>query len=136
LDFCKKGRCHGTCKGEESVKRIQDGFLAPYKVVRLNLDKDLGWRPTEGQTDRHGNLIPDREYNVIDMDNELILRKRTIEVAKKVTTYLKATNPYNKSSTISLHFFVRLSRYVLPVLMVILLSVSSNLVSTMSIVSP
>jgi type I restriction enzyme, R subunit len=76
---------------------IQDGFLAPYKVVRINLDKDLGWRPSAGQTDRHGNLILDREYNVMDMDNDLILSKRTIEVAKKVTAYLKATDPYNKT---------------------------------------
>lgn len=76
---------------------IQDGFLAPYKVVRINIDKDLGWRPSEGQKDKFSNVIPDREYNVTDMDKELVLEKRTVEVAKKVTAYLKATDPFNKT---------------------------------------
>jgi type I restriction enzyme R subunit len=69
---------------------IEDGFLAPYKVVRIHLDKDLtGWRPTDGQTDKQGNLIPDRIYNQKDFDRELVLEKRTLLVAKKVTEFLK-----------------------------------------------
>jgi type I restriction enzyme, R subunit len=76
---------------------IQDGFLAPYKVIRINLDKDLGWRPSKGQKDKYGQDIPDREYNVKDMDQEVILEKRNLEVANKVTQYLQATDPYNKT---------------------------------------
>ena len=69
---------------------IEDGFLAPYKVVRIHLDKDLtGWRPTSAQTDKHGALIPDRIYNQKDFDRELILEKRTLLVAKKVSEFLK-----------------------------------------------
>jgi type I restriction enzyme R subunit len=57
---------------------ISDGFLAPYKVVRIGLDKDLdGWRPDAGQTDKFGQLIEDREYNERDFDRNLILEKRT-----------------------------------------------------------
>src|SRR4029078_3818094 len=71
---------------------IADGFLAPYKVVRIGLDKDLdGWRPEFGQTDKHGQLIEDREYNDRDFDRNLILEQRTKLVATKVTEFLKAT---------------------------------------------
>jgi type I restriction enzyme R subunit len=71
---------------------IDDGFLAPYKVVRIGLDKDLdGWRPEKGQRDRDGQLIPDREYNARDFDREVILTKRTEVVANKITTFLKQT---------------------------------------------
>ncbi len=77
---------------------IQDGFLAPYKVVRIGLDKDLdGWRPEEGKRDKYGNLIEDREYNEKDMDRELVLEKRTEVVAEKVTAFLKATNRFAKT---------------------------------------
>ena len=76
---------------------IQDGFLAPYKVIRLNLDKDLGWRPTAGQKDSLGNVIEDREYNVRDMDRELVLEKRAPLVANKVAEYLHATDPFDKT---------------------------------------
>ncbi len=69
---------------------IDDGFLAPYKVVRIHLDKDLtGWRPVEGQTDKTGAVIPDRIYNQKDFDRELVLEKRTLLVARKVTEFLK-----------------------------------------------
>jgi type I restriction enzyme, R subunit len=69
---------------------IEDGFLAPYKVVRIHLDKDLtGWRPTAGQTDRHGAVITDRIYNQKDFDRELVLTKRTDLVARKVSDFLK-----------------------------------------------
>ncbi len=77
---------------------IDDGFLAPYKVVRIGLDRDLdGWRPEHGQTDRFGELIEDREYNVLDFDRTLILEKRTKLVADKVTEFLKATDRFGKT---------------------------------------
>jgi len=77
---------------------ISDGFLAPYKVVRIGLDKDLdGWRPEDGQTDKYGQLIEDREYNDRDFDRNLILEKRTAVVAAKVTEFLKATSRYAKT---------------------------------------
>jgi len=77
---------------------ISDGFLAPYKVVRIGIDKDLdGWRPEEGQTDNHGQLIEDREYNDRDYDRNLILTQRTALVAAKITEFLKATNRFAKT---------------------------------------
>jgi type I restriction enzyme, R subunit len=77
---------------------IEDGFLAPYKVVRFTLDKDAeGWRPVDGFTDKYGNIIPDREYNQKDYDGELILEKRTKLVAKKLTEFLQETDPYAKT---------------------------------------
>ena len=77
---------------------IDDGFLAPYKVVRIDIDKDLqGWRPEKGQTDKNGNLIEDRIYNQKDFDRTLILERRTELVARKVTEYLKATDPFAKT---------------------------------------
>jgi type I restriction enzyme R subunit len=77
---------------------IEDGFLAPYKVVRVDIDKDLtGWRPEAGKKDRHGNEIADRVYNQRDFDRELVLEKRTELVANKVTEFLKATNRFDKT---------------------------------------
>lgn len=77
---------------------IEDGFLAPYKVVRIDIDKDVqGWRPSKGQTDKVGQLIEDRVYNQIDMDRTLVLEKRTELVAKKITEFLVATDPYAKT---------------------------------------
>ncbi len=77
---------------------IEDGFLAPYKVVRIDIDKDLqGWRPQAGQTDKTGKLIEDRIYNQSDMDRTLVLEKRTELVAQKITEFLKATDPYAKT---------------------------------------
>ena len=77
---------------------IEDGFLAPYKVVRIDIDKDVqGWRPSKGQTDKNGQLIEDRIYNQIDMDRTLVLEKRTELVAKKITEFLVATDPYAKT---------------------------------------
>lgn len=77
---------------------IDDGFLAPYKVVRIGLDKDLdGWRPEDGQTDKFGQVIEDREYNDRDFDRNLILEKRTIVVAAKVSEFLKATDRFAKT---------------------------------------
>lgn len=77
---------------------IEDGFLAPYKVVRIDLDRDLqGWRPSKGQTDKHGELIEDRIYNQKDFDRQLVLEKRTEVVARKVTEFLEQTDPYQKA---------------------------------------
>ena len=72
---------------------IEDGFLAPYRVIRVMLDKDAeGFRPYLGQTDRFGNVIEDREYNIRDYDRELVLEQRTKMVAKVVSNYLKKYN--------------------------------------------
>ena len=77
---------------------IEDGFLAPYKVVRIDIDKDVqGWRPSKGQVDKTGQLIEDRVYNQVDMDRTLVLEKRTELVAKKITEFLVATDPYAKT---------------------------------------
>lgn len=77
---------------------IADGFLAPYKVIRIGLDKDLdGWRPEAGQCDKYGELIEDREYNLRDFDRNLILERRSEVVAAKVTEFLRATDRYSKT---------------------------------------
>jgi type I restriction enzyme R subunit len=77
---------------------IDDGFLAPYKVIRVDLDRDLqGWRPSKGQVDKHGQAIEDRIYNQKDFDKTLILEKRTEQVAKRVVEYLESTDPYQKT---------------------------------------
>ena len=77
---------------------IQDGFLAPYKVVRINIDKDIeGWVPPLGMKDDLGNEIEKRVYNQADMDRILILNKRTKLVANRVMKLLNATDPYAKT---------------------------------------
>ncbi|RKG80229.1 restriction endonuclease [Corallococcus terminator] len=77
---------------------IEDGFLAPYKVVRIDLDKDvLGWRPRRGQRDRHGEEIEDRIFNQRDMDRNIVLEQRTRVVAYKVTEFLNSTSRYDKT---------------------------------------
>jgi len=77
---------------------IADGFLAPYKVVRIDIDKDIfGWTPPPGMKDDLGNAIESREYNQKDMDRILVLNKRTKLVAKRVMKLLKATDPYSKT---------------------------------------
>ena len=74
---------------------INDGFLAPYKVVRIDLDKDLtGWRPNLGMVDKHGIEIEDRIYNLKDFDRNLILEKRTELVARKISEFLKQTDGF------------------------------------------
>lgn len=77
---------------------IEDGFLAPYKVVRYHLDKDLiGWTPEPGMTDDLGKEIEHRTYNQADMDRILILNQRTKLVAKCVMKLLNATDPFAKT---------------------------------------
>ncbi len=77
---------------------IEDGFLAPYKVVRIDIDKDLtGWRPEKGKKDKYGKEIPDRIYNQSDYDQELVLEQRNELVARKITEFLKATNRFDKT---------------------------------------
>jgi len=77
---------------------IEDGYLAPYKVIRVDLDKDtFGWRPTEGMTDKLGHVIEDRIYTGPDMNRKLVLEKRDEVVAAKITAYLKATDRYAKT---------------------------------------
>ncbi|XXV34514.1 DEAD/DEAH box helicase family protein [Sorangium sp. So ce1504] len=77
---------------------IEDGFLAPYKVVRIDLDKDLaGWRPERGKLDKFGQEIEDRIYNQRDFDRTLVLEKRTELVAQKVTQFLAATDRFDKT---------------------------------------
>lgn len=77
---------------------IDDGFLAPYKVLRVGLNVDLeGWRPERNKTDIHGAVIEDRIYNRKDYDKNLVIDERTKLVAKKVTEYLKKTNRFDKT---------------------------------------
>ena len=77
---------------------IDDGFLAPYKVVRIDFDKDLaGWRPERGKVDKHGETIEDRIYNQRDFDRNLVLEQRTRLVARKVSDLLKATDRFDKT---------------------------------------
>jgi len=77
---------------------IEDGFLAPYRVLRVHLDKDLdGWRPNQGQRDLSGKEIPDQIYNSRDFDRTVVLDARTIEVANRITRYLKDTDRFDKT---------------------------------------
>lgn len=72
---------------------IEDGFLAPYKVIRVGIDRDLeGYRPEKGKIDKYGEVLEDRIYNKKDFDRTLVLEKRTEIVAKYVSDYLKKNN--------------------------------------------
>jgi len=77
---------------------IEDGFLAPYKVIRVGINVDLeGWRPETGKKDKYGYVVDDRIYNLKDFDKHLVIDERTKTVAKKVTEYLNKTNPFDKT---------------------------------------
>ncbi|SIS82509.1 EcoAI/FtnUII family type I restriction enzme subunit R [Neptunomonas antarctica] len=77
---------------------IEDGFLAPYKVVRVDIDIDVqGWRPTKGQVDNNGEVIKDRIYNLKDFDRTLVVDERTQLVAETITAYLRRTDPMAKT---------------------------------------
>lgn len=84
---------------EYSLKQgIDDGFLAPYKVIRIGLDKDLeGYRPESGKVDKHGYEIEDREYNIKDFDRTLVIEQRTKVIAAKITEFLKKTDRFSKT---------------------------------------
>ena len=72
---------------------IEDGFLAPYKVVKVSLDKDLeGYRPEKGKLDEDGYEVEDREYTLHDYDRTIVIDERTKVVAKRITEYLKSTD--------------------------------------------
>ncbi|MCY4107927.1 MAG: DEAD/DEAH box helicase family protein [Chloroflexi bacterium] len=69
---------------------IRDGFLAPYKVIRVHIDRDIeGYRPEQGQLDREGEEVEDRIYNTKDFDRTLVIDGRTKIVAEKITAFLK-----------------------------------------------
>ena len=77
---------------------IEDGFLAPYKVIRIDFDIDLnGWKPKQGQKDKYGRLIEDRIYNRKDIDKNIIFDERTYLVAWKITEYLQKTGEFQKT---------------------------------------
>ncbi len=77
---------------------IDDGFLAPYKVLRIGLNVDLeGWRPEATTRDQTGNYIEDRIYNTKDFDRNLVIDERTQQVANRIAEFLRKTNPLDKT---------------------------------------
>ena len=76
---------------------IEDGFLAPFKVINIRLDIGDGWRPHKGQRDVYGQEIPDRIYNNSDYDYNIILEDRIQQVASEITQYLRATDRMAKT---------------------------------------
>lgn len=77
---------------------IDDGFLAPYRVVRVTLNVDAeGWRPEQGKTDKAGNLVEDRMYNRTDYDRNLAIDERTDTVARKLTEFLRGYDRFAKT---------------------------------------
>ena len=77
---------------------IEDGYLAPYKVLRVSLDKDLeGYRPERGKVDEDGDLVEDKEYELKDFDRTIVIDERTKVVAKRITEYLKATDRMSRA---------------------------------------
>lgn len=78
---------------------IDDGFLAPYRVIRVNFDVDInGFRPTKGEKDANGQVIEDRQYTSKDFDRTMIIADRTKKVAKYVSDYLKKNHErFNKT---------------------------------------
>ena len=76
---------------------IEDGFLAPFKVVNITTNIGDEWRPTKGQLDINGNLIEDRIYNNSDYDYNIVIEDRIREVAHEITNYLKSTDPMAKT---------------------------------------
>lgn len=72
---------------------IEDGFLAPYKVVRVSLDRDLeGYRPERGKLDEDGYEVEDKEYTMHDFDRTIVIDERTKVVAKRIAEYMKSTD--------------------------------------------
>ena len=76
---------------------IEDGFLAPFKVINIKTDIGDGWRPTKGQCDYFGNEIEDRVYTNSDYDYNIVIEDRINQVAAEITRYLRATDPMSKT---------------------------------------
>ena len=76
---------------------IEDGFLAPFKVIDIHTNIGEGWRPRKGQLDKYGNEIEDRIYTNSDYDYNIIIEDRTMEVAAEITNYLKSTDRMQKT---------------------------------------
>lgn len=76
---------------------IEDGFLAPFKVINITTDISDGWRPYKGQRDIYGNEIEDRIYNNSDYDYSIVMEDRVRQVAKEITVYLKSTDRMAKT---------------------------------------
>ncbi len=76
---------------------IEDGFLAPFKVINITTNIGDEWRPTKGQKDIYGNEIEDRIYNNSDYDYNIVIEDRTREVAQEITNYLKSTDHMAKT---------------------------------------
>lgn len=77
---------------------IEDGFLAPYRVHRIVTNVDAtGWRPSKDQLDRYGRLIPDGEYQTPDFERFIALLARTEAIAKNISEFLKASDPFAKT---------------------------------------
>jgi len=76
---------------------IEDGFLAPFKVINITTDISEGWRPSKGQKDIYDHLIEDRIYTNSDFDYNLILEDRIQQVANEITNYLKSTDRMQKT---------------------------------------
>ena len=76
---------------------IEDGFLAPFKVINIQTDISEGWRPRKGQLDKFGNEIEDRIYTNSDFDYNIVIEDRIYEVAKEITEYLKCTDRMQKT---------------------------------------
>ncbi len=76
---------------------IDDGFLAPFKVINVKTNIGEGWRPCKGQLDKFGQPIEDRIYTNSDFDYTIILEDRVYEVAREITEYLKSTDRMQKT---------------------------------------
>ncbi|MBO7124559.1 MAG: DEAD/DEAH box helicase family protein, partial [Bacteroidales bacterium] len=76
---------------------IEDGFLAPFKVIKITTNISEGWRPTAGQRDINGNIIEDRIYSNSDFDYKIVIQDRINQVAEEITKYLKATNRMSRT---------------------------------------
>lgn len=76
---------------------IDDGFLAPFRVINVRTNIGEGWRPYKGQMDKYGNEIEDRIYTNSDFDYNIVLEDRTMEVAEEITNYLKSTGRMQKT---------------------------------------
>lgn len=76
---------------------IEDGFLAPFRVINITTNISEGWRPVKGQTDKNGNEIEDRVYDNKDYDKNIVIEDRIFKVAQEITNYLKATDRMAKT---------------------------------------